>query len=163
MSLSLQLSGLKRQHLPRIMTPEWNQSTTLSWQTCHLVGLLNNKQQTRESHRWWWKVIQLPVVVIMLPQAINFKAAALTAYLSTLDLRKELVYGPFSCSTHKGLYLRHPLDFDLRRYAVPPRLKEMLLSLENRTLQVPLYFEDQDYEINLHIRWQINNKINSLD
>jgi hypothetical protein len=33
--------------------------------------------------------------------------------------------GPFSrVRTHKGLYLRHPLDFDLRRYAVPPRLKE---------------------------------------
>jgi hypothetical protein len=48
--------------------------------------------------------------------------------------------------THKGLYLRHPLDFDLRRYAVPPRLKEMLLSLENRHCMPP-YFEDEDYQM----------------
>jgi hypothetical protein len=82
----------------------------------------------------------------MLPQAINFKAAALTAYLSTLGFTKKLgLCGPFSCSDSQRT-LRHPLDFDLRRYAVPPRLKEMLLSLENRHCMPP-YFEDEDYQI----------------
>jgi hypothetical protein len=48
--------------------------------------------------------------------------------------------------THKGLYLRHPLDFDLRRYAVPPRLKcflvwrtdTNLLTLKIRTMRLNL-------------------------
>jgi hypothetical protein len=75
---------------------------------------------------------------------INFKAAALTAYLSTLGFTKRIICGPFSFGL-KGLYLRHPLDFDLRRYAVPPRLKEMLLSL--RTDTACPYFEDEDYQM----------------
>ena len=64
--------------------------------------------------------------------------------------------------THKGLYLRHPLDFDLRRYAVPPRLKEMLLSLENRHC-MPTYFEDEDYQMEFACISRNNwNKINPL-
>jgi hypothetical protein len=87
----------------------------------------HNNKQTREKSQ----VMKDERMCKSTTAIINFKAAALTAYLSTLDLRKELICGPFSFGL-KGLYLRHPLDFDLRRYAVPPRLKEMLLSLENR-------------------------------
>jgi hypothetical protein len=76
----------------------------------------------------------------------KLKAAALTAYLSTLGFTKRIGLMWSRVRTHKGLYLRHPLDFDLRRYAVPPRLKEMLLSLENRHCMPP-YFEDEDYQM----------------
>jgi hypothetical protein len=44
--------------------------------------------------------------------------------------------------TFMGLYMRPPLAFDLKKYAVPSELTEMLLNFENRQ---PTYFEDSDY------------------
>jgi hypothetical protein len=81
----------------------------------------------------------------MLPQAINFKAA-LTAYCPRLDLRKLDMWSFLVFGLTRTLPTAS--DFDLRRYAVPPRLKEMLLSLENRHC-MPTYFEDEDYQIGL--------------
>jgi hypothetical protein len=72
----------------------------------------------------------------MLPQAIN-QGSSVDSIFVHAGFTKELAYVVLSrVRTHKGLYLRHP-DFDLRRYAVPPRLKEMLLSLENRHCMPP--------------------------
>jgi hypothetical protein len=59
----------------------------------------------------------------MLPQAINFKAAALTAYLSTLGFTKRIMWSFLVFDSQRTLPTA--LDFDL--HAVPPRLKEMLL------------------------------------
>jgi hypothetical protein len=107
----------------------WNR--VLFQQTCHSLKPHNNKQ-TREKSQVVMKGIQLPVSNNA-TTGHKLKAAALTAYLSTLGFTKRIGLMRSRVRTHKGLYLRHPLDFDLRRYAVPPRLKEMLLSLRTDT------------------------------
>jgi hypothetical protein len=62
----------------------------------------HNNKQTREKSQVVMKGFSCQWKVIMLPQAINFKAAALTAYLSTLGFTKRMgLCGPFRVRTHK--------------------------------------------------------------
>jgi hypothetical protein len=92
------------------------------------------------------KGIQLPVVSNNATTGHKLQGSSVDSIFVHAWIYEKLgLCGPFSCSDSQRT-LRHPLDFDLRRYAVPPRLKEMLLSLENRHCMPP-YFEDEDYQI----------------
>jgi hypothetical protein len=125
--------------------------STLSWQTCHSLAPHNNKQ-TREKSQVVMKGIQLPVVINATTGHKLQGSSVDSIFVHAWIYEKNWAYVVLSrVRTHKGLYLRHPLDFDLRRYAVPPRLKEMLLSLENRHCMPP-YFEDEDYQMEFAYR-----------
>jgi hypothetical protein len=101
------------------------------------------------------RVTKSPVIMkgIQLPLVSNNATTGHKLQGSTVDsvfvhawvYEKNWAYVVLSrVRTLQGLYLRHPLAFDLRKYAVPPKLTEMLLSLENRH---PHYFNDQDYQL----------------
>jgi hypothetical protein len=80
------------------------------------------------------KGIQLPVVSNNATTGHKLQGSSVDSIFVHAWIYENWAYVVLSrVRTHKGLYLRHPLDFDLRRYAVPPRLKEMLLSLETDT------------------------------
>jgi hypothetical protein len=81
-----------------------------------LVGNSHNNKQTREKSQVVMKGIQLPVVSNNATTGHKLQGSSVDS-MSTLGFTKEnWAYVVLSrVRTHKGLYLRHPLDFDLRR------------------------------------------------
>jgi hypothetical protein len=91
-----------------------------------LVGNYTTTNKRVKSHRWWWKVFSCQWWNATTGHKLQ--GSSVDSIFVHAWIYEKWAYVVLSrVRTHKGLYLRHPLDFDLRRYAVPPRLKEMLL------------------------------------
>jgi hypothetical protein len=80
------------------------------------------------------KGIQLPVVSNNATTGHKLQGSSVdTIFVHHWVYEKNWAYVVLSrVRTHKGLHLRHPLSMDLRKYAVPPKLAEMLRSFERR-------------------------------